>query len=513
MAPDGGQDEAFAFLADPATHGGVPVKRIDTHSASVFLAGARAFKVKRAVRFPFLDFSTLARRKADCEAEIVANRPFAPDLYRGVVAITREQDGRLALGGAGDPVEWAVEMRRFDETRTLDQIADRGGIDLALADELARTVAAAHARAPVVEDAPWINALATFIDQNEEAFAAAPELFPSPEHETLTRLSRAALAKTRGLLVTRGRAGLVRRGHGDLHLGNIALIDGKPVPFDAVEFDPLVAAGDVLYDLAFLLMDLVERGFAAAANVALNRYLAETRRLEDFDGLAALPLFLSLRAAIRAKVMAARPVPASGREAAVSAEAQKYFRLACRLIAPPPPLIIAIGGLSGSGKSVLARLLAPYVGPIPGAVVLRSDVKRKAIFGLAETSPLSLDAYRPEVTDYIYERLVEEVRRPAAAGHSAIVDAVFARPEQRKAIAAAAKASGVRFLGLFLTAALGDRVGRVKERVRDASDADEAIARRQEHYELGAMDWTTIDAAGPPEDTLARALDEVRRTR
>lgn len=410
-------------------------------------------------------------------------------------------------------MEWAVEMRRFDETRTLDQIADHGGIDLALADALARTVAAAHARAPVVEDAPWIGALATFVEQNEEAFAAAPELFPSPERETLTRLSRAALTKTRGLLVTRGRAGLVRRGHGDLHLGNIALIDGKPVPFDAVEFDPLIAAGDVLYDLAFLLMDLVERDFAAAANVALNRYLAETRRLEDFDGLAALPLFLSLRAAIRAKVAAARPVPACGREAGACAEARKYFHLACRLIAPPPPLIIAIGGLSGSGKSVLARALAPYVGPIPGAVVLRSDVKRKAIFGLAETAPLSLDAYRPEVTDYIYERLVEEVRRPAAAGHSAIVDAVFARPEQRKAIAAAAKASGVRFLGLFLTAALGYRVARVKERVRDASDADEAIARRQETYELGAMDWTTIDASGPPEVTLARALDEVRTTR
>ncbi|MGZ8410881.1 MAG: DNA-binding protein, partial [Hyphomicrobium sp.] len=153
------QQQVFAFLADPATHGGAPVKHIDTHAASVFLAGDRALKVKRAVRFPFLDFSTLAKRKAACDAEIEANRPFAPDLYSGVVAITREAGGRLAIGGTGEPVEWAVDMWRFDETQTLDQIAERAGVDLALADKLARTVAAAHARAPVVEDAPWIEAL------------------------------------------------------------------------------------------------------------------------------------------------------------------------------------------------------------------------------------------------------------------------------------------------------------------------------------------------------------------
>ncbi len=503
------QQTVFAFLADPATHGGVPVKRIDTHAASVFLAGKRALKVKRAVRFPFLDYSTLAKRKAACEAEIEANRPFAASLYHGVVAITREADGRLVIGGAGKPVEWAVDMERFDETQTLDQIADRKGIDLALADLLARTVAAAHARAPVVEDAPWIDALAAYIGQNETAFAASEALYSQPEHEALTRASFAALRKVRPLLITRGRAGLVRRGHGDLHLGNIALIDGMPVPFDAVEFDPLVAAGDVLYDLAFLLMDLVERDLTLAANVVLNRYLAETRRLEDFDGLAAMPLFLSLRAAIRAKVTAARPIPIGGNGAAIAEAAQKYFRLACKAIAPPPPLIVAVGGLSGTGKSILARMLAPHIGPLPGAVVLRSDTKRKAIFGVAETATLSIHAYTTEVTDYIYATLVEEVRRPAKAGHSAIVDAVFARPEQRWAIADAARASGVRFIGLFLTAGLEARVERVKVRMHDASDADETIARRQENYELGVMEWTTIDATGAPEQTLKRVLDHL----
>ena len=140
------QEAVFALLADPATHGGAKVKRIDTHAATVFLAGARAFKVKRAVRFPFLDYSSLDKRKAACEAEIEVNRPFAPDIYRRVVAITREPDGRLALGGGGAPVEWAVEMRRFAEDATLDRLADSGKIDAALADALGRAVAAAHAR-------------------------------------------------------------------------------------------------------------------------------------------------------------------------------------------------------------------------------------------------------------------------------------------------------------------------------------------------------------------------------
>ena len=153
------QEPVFALLAEPATHGGAAVKRIDTHAASVFLAGPRTFKVKRAVRFPFLDYSTLDRRKQACEAELEVNRPFAPEIYRRVVPITREPDGRLALDGAGTPVEWAVEMRRFDEGATLDHLAEAGRIDAALADALGRTVAAAHATAPAVDAGPWVKAL------------------------------------------------------------------------------------------------------------------------------------------------------------------------------------------------------------------------------------------------------------------------------------------------------------------------------------------------------------------
>lgn len=499
------QEAVFRFLADPATHDGAAVKRIDTHAAAVFLAGQAVYKVKRAVRFPFLDFSTLAKRKAALAAEIEANRPFAPQLYVGVVPIVRRSGG-LALGDEGEAVEWALKMHRFDETKTLDHIADAGQIDMPLVAALARAVAAAHARAPVVDAEPWIAALGDYIAQNDEALRARPDLFEPRDVEGLTAASRGALARVRPLLFARGAQGLVRRGHGDLHLGNIALIDGHPVPFDALEFDPVVAAGDVLYDLAFLLMDLTERKLDDAANVVLNVYLGETRRESDLDALAALPLFLSLRAAIRAKVTAAKLANApADQRAAIAAAAQKYFEFACDLIRPPPPRLIAIGGLSGTGKSMLARALAPHLAPAPGAVLLRSDVERKAMFGVAENEKLPAQAYALEVGARVYATLADKARRVLTAGHAAIIDAVFARPQERSAVTELAQSNKFDFAGLFLIADLNTRIARVGERVHDASDAGADVARQQESYQLGELEWTQIDASGTPEQTLRRA--------
>src|SRR5262245_9724242 len=182
------QEPVFALLADSATHGGAAVKRVDTHAAVVFLAGERVFKVKRAVKFPFLDYSTLDLRKAACEAEIEVNRPYAPEIYRGVVPITRKADGQLAIGGDGTPIEWAVEMRRFDETQTLDHLAGQGRIDAALADAIGRAVASAHAGAPAVAPGPWIQAIADYIDEHVTAFQEMPGVFTAEQtHQPASR--------------------------------------------------------------------------------------------------------------------------------------------------------------------------------------------------------------------------------------------------------------------------------------------------------------------------------------
>ncbi len=329
------QAAVFKLLGDPATYGGAAVRRCETHAAVVFLAGDRAIKVKRAVRYPFLDYSTLAKREAACRAELEVNRKFAPQLYRRIVPIVRQADGSLALDGAGEAVEWAVEMTRFDEDNTLDHLAERGELGDALTGKLAVAVAAMHARAAPVEAAPWLAAIAGFIPDNTAAFREHGELFPAQAVDELERKSQAALAKLLPLLSARGAAGLIRRGHGDLHLGNIAVLDGEPIAFDALEFDPIIAEGDVLYDLAFLLMDLVERGLPRAANAVLNGYfsaVAAQRRLRRHRRVAVLHVAAlsdprqGHRRAPRSRRRPRRKAISRGRHSAISISRSNCFR-------------------------------------------------------------------------------------------------------------------------------------------------------------------------------------------
>jgi uncharacterized protein len=490
------QSEVFSFLDDPKTFGNVAsVRRIDTHGAAVFLAGADAYKVKRAVRFPFMDFSTLEKRRAACEAEIAINKPNAPDIYIGAVPIVRTAGGLSLDGGGGEIVEWAVHMRRFDEGATLDRLAERERFSADLVARLARAILTSHERAPRRDGWAATAALKRYLDQNEEAFAANTDLFDPKRANDLARDARAALAAVEDLLIARGEAGYVRRCHGDLHLRNIVLIDGEPTLFDAIEFDDAIATGDLLYDLAFLLMDLEERGLRSAANLLFNRYLWGSDEAH-LSGLAALPIFLSIRSAIRAKVIAAGLSHLeSEAKAQAAAEARRYFWFAEEFLRPQPARLAAIGGLSGTGKSALAGQIAPLLGRTPGAVWLRSDIERKRLFHVRETDRLPEEAYNAKAGKEVYGQLCRKAALALKSGQSVVLDAVHSKPDERSAVETLATELGVAFVGLWLEAPLETRVNRVAGRKNDASDADAAVAKAQVARGPGSSAWRRLDAS------------------
>jgi aminoglycoside phosphotransferase family enzyme/predicted kinase len=500
------QEMVFAFLGDPTTHQSVDsVERIDTHGAAVFLAGPDVYKVKRAVRFPFMDFSTLDKRRIACEAEVEVNRANAPDLYLGVTPIMRSAHG-LALGGSGDVVEWAVHLRRFDEQATLDRLADKGELSRELIRRLARAIARSHARASRRDGVAAFRALASYLDQNEAAFAADPGQFEPSRATQLARDARAALVASKDLLLKRGRDGWARRCHGDLHLRNIVVIDGEPVLFDAVEFDDAIATGDVLYDLAFTLMDLEERSLRWASNLLLNRYLWEADDAQ-IGGLRALPVFLSIRSAIRAKVVAAGLKHLSGAaHDQARREAERYFWFAEEFLKPNPARLIAVGGLSGVGKSAVAAELAAAVGRAPGAILLRSDNERKRLFGVEETERLPKQSYDDAATRTVYKRLRAKASTALAAGASVVVDAVHLRRDEREAIADVAREHAVPFTGLWLEAPLPVRLQRARARSNDASDADADVISFQDTIERGTMTWARVDASNERATTTKAAL-------
>jgi aminoglycoside phosphotransferase family enzyme/predicted kinase len=473
MAVPATQHEAADFLAR-LTGGAV----VETHISAVFLGEKEAFKLKKAVDFGFLDFTTLAERERLTKFEHSLNAPHAPGLYLGALALTRGADGALRLGGEGPAVEWVLRMRRLPPEAFLT-----APISPDLLDPLADAVVALHAAAPRHEgDGRMIRV----ITGNRAAALAAG--LPEAQVTAWAEAALAAEALLAPWLEQRARGGFLRRCHGDLHLGNICLLEGRPTPFDALEFDEALATIDVGYDLAFLLMDLDRQDSRAAANRVLNRYLARTG---DVALLRGLPLWLSLRALIRAHVAARSAQDGS----ALMAAALDY-------LSPPPPRLLAIGGLQGTGKTYLARRLAPCLGAAPGAVILRSDEIRKRQAGVAPETRLPPEAYTPAASARVFAELQALSRLALAGRHAAIVDAVFLRPEERAAILP----DDTPFTGFWLTAPLATLRARVAGRRGDASDADVAVLEAAAARDPGRIDWTELDATQDPLPAARAAL-------
>lgn len=504
----GEQSDVIDFIASPAAFGAppsTPVERIDTHGAVVTLCGERALKLKRAVTYSFLDYGTREKRKAACEAELAINRRTAPELYLGVQAITRDASGNLVMDGDGEPVDHVVVMKRFDQESLFDRMATSGRLTDDLIDGAADALANLHAEAEPRPDQGGVDGMTWIIDGNLSDIASfAPQVFSETEVEHLESATRAAFDVHRSLIETRRENGLVRHCHGDAHLRNICLSEGRPTLFDAIEFNDRIACCDVLYDLAFLIMDLIARDLPGFANRALNRYLWRTG---DWSGMPAFRLFLSCRAAVRAKT-SALSIDAQVDEAArenVARRARRYLHLATELLMPEPPVLLAVGGLSGTGKSTLAVSLAPSVGSVPGAIVLRSDVLRKMLFDQPFDSRLDEAAYKPAISKKIYDQVLSLAGDLLTAGWPVVADAVYAKADERDAIEQIARRHAVAFAGLWLEAPLPAMRERVDQRQGDASDADAAVVAHQAKHDVGTIDWRRIDAGGSPDDTLARA--------
>lgn len=495
------QTEVIRFLEAGAGQGGRAL-RIDTHGAIVFLIDDLALKVKRAVKYDYMDLSTVEKRHALLDRELELNQPTAPSIYRSVMPIVRRGDGTLALGSVGVVVEWVLVMNRFAPEAELTHIAALHGISDDLAQDLGKAIANYHKSAPTrtLGGAVLIREI---LEELGRVFDTMPKGFGADAHAIIAQ-ARALWSDQKTQLHQRSRQGHIRRCHGDLHLRNIVMIDGKPTPFDALEFDERLGTCDTLYDLAFLLMDLDHLRMPHAANLVLNAYLNETNTGLAQSGLSLLPLYLSIRAAIRAMVdMQTAPV-SSNRDALLS-DARAYLARAAGYLHPQPPVLIAVGGYSGAGKTTIARAVAHQIGAAPGAIHIRSDVVRKALLQCDPLDHLAPDGYTPHVTDQTYAEMRNQAGHVLRQRHCAILDAVHGAPETRQAAQDIAIAAGCDFVGIWLESPIQTRLDRVALRGPDASDADAGVVRRQAENDPGPVHWHRINT----DQSLGSVLENV----
>ncbi len=453
------------------------IRLIETHCAWVVLTGQYVYKVKKPVNFGFLDFSTLEKRHFYCEEEVRLNRRFAPDIYLDVVTIT----GTPAcpqLDGDGEILDYAVRMRQFPDNALLSQLATRHALDVSHIDQLVHTVSNFHrdAACATPEDGFGVPARTHhWVRENYQHIQ--PVLLPtdSPDAvEFLRQWSEDEYLRLTGLLQTRKDSSAIRECHGDLHLGNITLIDGRVTPFDCIEFNPELRWIDVLSEVAFLLMDLDDHGQARFANRFLNGYLQDTG---DYAGLGVLCYYLVYRAMVRTKVAMLRrqqTEKGSVEYQQASGEYRQYMNLALGYTKRERVVMVITRGLSGSGKSTVARDLCER----SGMIQLRSDVERKRLAGLSATDTSQSGAgtglYTEDKTANTYQHLGLLAKTVLAAGYSVVVDATFLKREHRDYFRTLAAEAGTPFLVLECVAEDRELERRILLRSANQDDASEA---------------------------------------
>jgi hypothetical protein len=473
-----------ALLAsDGWSHAADRLGHIETHISSVLLVGPYAYKIKKPVDFGFLDFSTVELRRVSCEEEVRLNRRLAPDVYLEALPITGTLDAPV-LGGDGEPIDWAVKMRRFDEGLLLSAHPEL--LDRALMEQLGREIARFHARVNVSQPEDECGQPDLVVAPMRQNFEQIRLL--ERGERTLQRLQRleewteTQFGALRPLLQARKQSGVVREGHGDLHLGNIAMDAGSPIIFDGIEFSCALRCIDVMNDIAFLAMDLQHQRRPDLEAWFVNAYVEEGG---DYGGLPLLRFYQVYRAMVRAKVATLRLSQIALPPEQIKPlrdEFEAYLDLAERLAQPSRGALLITHGVSGTGKTVVTGEL---LGPLH-AVRVRSDVERKRLAGLAaaERSGSGLDEglYSASATLRTYEHLAAAARAVLDAGFAAVVDATFLQREQRRQFATLARLAEVPFLILDFEAPLDTLRARVSRRVargRDASEAGLEVLDRQ----------------------------------
>ncbi|HUX83001.1 MAG TPA: AAA family ATPase [Halothiobacillus sp.] len=452
------------------THG--EVVHLQTHISHVFLAGDHAYKIKKPVNFGFLNFSELAQRQHFCQEEIRLNKRLAPQLYLDVVGI--DANGRLIVDpmAAAEPV---IHMRRFDQVDRLDNYARTHGLDDALVDALAEQIQQFHEKAAQAPQSSHFGTPETVyfpINQNFEQIR--PFLTDAADENQLDRIeaaSEAAFLMLKPLIVARKKEGFIREGHGDMHLGNIARIDGEIVIFDGIEFNEDFRWSDTASDLAFLMMDLTDRQFLSAARRLLSAYLEATG---DYESLPLLNFYQAYRATVRAKIalFEIRPDSTEAERTAQWATYRRYATLAEQFLAPRTGSLWITVGFSGSGKSLAAQELVMA----HGAVRVRSDAERLRLY------TDRAQRYSSSASEHIYAHLAHIARIGVESGWPMVIDATFLHLAQRRDFAHLAEQLGCPFHILFIECD-GPTLRRyLRERIssgKDISEADEQVLETQ----------------------------------
>lgn len=480
---------------------GQPVSLVETHISWVLLTERLAYKLKKPVHLPFVDFSTLALRRHFCEEEVRLNRRIAPALYLGVVPVCGTRQAPR-IGGTDAPIDYALCMRRFPAGALLSERLAAGSLQPEELDGLADRVAAFHRLATVVPPVPAGDAVQCVVGPVNGALEQLRILYAPARIDALSSWVAAQVRSSQQHWIDRHHEGRVRECHGDLHLANAVLIDGHATAFDCIEFDPALRRIDVLSDVAFLTMDLKAHGRSDLAHRFLDTYLQSSG---DYAGVSVLRFYEVYRALVRALVRGLQAEAAG----AAPTSSPDYLALAERLAAGPggPPRLLITHGLSGSGKSTVARQLLA----VAGAIRLRSDVERKRLFGMRalERSPGRAQLYTPDATERTLARLAECTRAALRAGFPVIVDAAFLRRTERDAFRALAAELRVPFTILHCTAdasRLRERVARRSDSGVDPSEADlDVLAQQFGHAEAPADDERD-DTLEVPTDAPVDAL-------